>query len=381
MGDDAKKPGSDEGRGGLAEPAASGPRTWLVIGDKLGDNAQVRLIAEGLGWPVEERRLEFLPPYQKGRPRFVPSLFHLDRDRSDALEPPWPDLVLTVGRRPCMAALWIQEQSGGRARLVLLGRPKRWLERFSLVIAPSQYLVPSRPNVMHLEFPLLRLDEARVEGAAREWEPRLRDLARPIHALLVGGETKPFRFDAAAARDLIQRATDAASGGSLYVTTSRRTPDAVADTLAEGLPPGARFHRWSPDGADNPYLGLLGLADRFIVTGDSMSMLLEVARLGKPLAVYDFPVRKGPRTWVQSVGRHLADRGPVGSAIRDALFRAGFAVYSRDLTRVHRLLFDRGSAVPLGHPWPESGVPLQDELPAVIARVRRVAEGERDGIA
>ena len=44
------------------------------------------------------------------------------------------------------------------------------------------------------------------------------------------------------------------------------------------LPDGARLHRWHPDAKpeENPYLGLLGLADGFVVTADSASMVVEV---------------------------------------------------------------------------------------------------------
>jgi len=103
------------------------PKVWLLIGDKLGDNAQVTAVARALDWPQEYRRLVFREPYVLGKPRFVPDLFHVDRQRSDPIEPPWPDLILTIGRRPAMVALWIKRQSGGRTRIVLFGRPKRHL--------------------------------------------------------------------------------------------------------------------------------------------------------------------------------------------------------------------------------------------------------------
>ena len=44
-----------------------------------------------------------------------------------------------------------------------------------------------------------------------------------------------------------------------------------------------------PIGNDNPYLGLLAHGDRFVVTGDSISMLVEVARLAKPRIVLSGP--------------------------------------------------------------------------------------------
>ena len=82
----------------------TGPRIWRVLGDKRGDNGQVEMIAEALsrsrGWRTELRHLEMQPQWVLGKPPVAASLSHLDMARSDALVPPWPDLILTSGRRP-----------------------------------------------------------------------------------------------------------------------------------------------------------------------------------------------------------------------------------------------------------------------------------------
>ena len=48
------------------------PRTWLILGDKAGDNAQVRIIADALGWPYQLKELVFQARYVLGKPRFAP---------------------------------------------------------------------------------------------------------------------------------------------------------------------------------------------------------------------------------------------------------------------------------------------------------------------
>src|SRR5262249_19565862 len=105
------------GRGRGAEPRLT-PRVWLVLGDKRGDNAQVEVLADALGWPSERRHIALKEQWVFGKPRVEPSLHHLDTSRSDPLEPPWPDLILTIGRRPSMAALWVKVQSEGHSRVV-----------------------------------------------------------------------------------------------------------------------------------------------------------------------------------------------------------------------------------------------------------------------
>ncbi|HED19158.1 MAG TPA: nucleoside-diphosphate sugar epimerase, partial [Gammaproteobacteria bacterium] len=133
----------------------SPPRIWLVLGDKLGDNAQLTMIADSLDLPYEVRHLVPKQEYRLGKPRFKASLQHLDLENSDPLAAPWPDLVITAGRRHSMAALWIKHQSPA-TKLVLLGRPRRWIERFDLVISLPQYQLPDLPQVMHLSLPLMR---------------------------------------------------------------------------------------------------------------------------------------------------------------------------------------------------------------------------------
>ena len=81
------------------EPAVP-PRVWLLVGDKLGDNAQAVALADAMGWPYEVRQVFPKPEWVLGKPHFEPGLHHLDLERSARLEPPWPDIVLTIGRRP-----------------------------------------------------------------------------------------------------------------------------------------------------------------------------------------------------------------------------------------------------------------------------------------
>jgi mitochondrial fission protein ELM1 len=390
---EARQFGAEDGAG-PASPRPGGPaprsptdpiapRTWLILGDKAGDNAQVRIIADALGWPFVLKDLLFRAPYVMGKPQFRASLYHVDRARSATLEPPWPNLILTVGRRPSMAALWVKAQAHGRARLVVVGRPKRWLDRFDLVIAPPQFQVPSRPNVLHLDLPLMRVDEGAVATAAAAWRPRLADLPRPLVALLVGGPTKPNVFDETVARRLIEqcRRMAEAAGGTLYVTTSRRTPGAVVEAIAAALPAGARLYRWGA-GGDNPYRALLGLADRFVVTGDSISMMVEVARLGKPLAIFALPASGSWLRLRSALGQRLAVLGdaPAGplATLADALYRLRIAKYGRDLSEIHRRLYARGLAVPLGEPFRPPQARPSDDLTQAVERVRALMSQPRD---
>jgi hypothetical protein len=357
---------------------------WLVLGDKLGDNAQVEVIAERLGWPCVTKRLKFSAAYVTGKPRFKPALYHIDQAASDPLAPPWPDLILTVGRRPSMAAMWVREQSGQRTKVVIVGRPRRMLSDFALVLATPQYRLPARPNVMALDLPLMRVDQAAIDKAVAEWRDRLASLPRPLTGVLVGGPTKPFIFTAEVAREMVRRlAQSAGETGTLFVSTSRRTPAAVVDALAAALPSSATLFRWQPDATENPYRALLGLADRFVVTGDSVSMIVEVARQGRPLAIFPLPetaslwdrLRRRLAATFQPAPGAPAEPARLATRLGDIMYALGLVSYARDFSALHRRLVERGQAVFLGEPFPcPSAVAAADDLAVVTARIRALVQ-------
>jgi hypothetical protein len=140
----------------------------------------------------------------------------------------------------------------------------------------------------------------------------------------------------------------------------------VADALAATLPAGARLFRWSAEASDNPYPALLALADRFVVTGDSASMLVEVARLGRPLAIFELPAGRG--------ARQLLTRALLRAR---ALWPARLGRPQRDLTALHRVLYRLGLARPLdqGFSPPSDGAGVSAQLAEIRSRVRALLEG------
>ncbi len=349
----------------------SSSRIWLLTGAKQGDNAQALRLADATGFPYERRRIVLKPGFDLAKPRVEASLHHVDLAASDKLEPPWPDLVLTIGRRMAMVALWIKEQSPG-TRLALIGPPKREADKFDLIVVPFHYRTEERPNICRIGLPLLGIDPKRVAAESERWRERFADVPRPLTVLLCGGNIGTHSFDPETARAILARIDG--QGGSLHVATSRRTPPETAAAMAKALPKGAELHRWEKAGTDNPYVGLLAHGDRFIVTGDSVSMLVEVARLGKPLAIA--PLRLANRTVANILRRlHVPDEAAYGvaAAAQQAMDRflplVGLEASTRDFTLLHDLLYRRGWAAPLGAPFVVPSDPPGDDTAAAAGRL------------
>ncbi len=364
-------------------PAAQPPRVWVLLGRRDGDNEQLLALAEALGWPYETRQLVF----RKG-PKVAPwlqgaSLMSLDRGRSQALEAPWPDLVLAIGGRSAPVARWIRQRSGGTTRLVHLGRPRAPLDAFDLVVSTPQYRLPARDNVLHNVLPLNRLLPGQTERSLAVWRQRVETLPRPRIALLAGGGSTSCVLDETTARQVRERAEALARarGGSLLITTSPRTTEAAADALlGDSDLPGLRY-RWQPDDADSPYPAFLALADEIIVTGDSASMLAEACATGRPVRYVPLrhprpghldPIARFDRTRTQVGERGTPRQQDKLGRWLDEVVSRGLLRPSRDMTQLYEALQRRGLAQALDDPAPAPLPTPNDDLDRTVAAVRRV---------
>ena len=324
---------------------------WVLLGSKGGDNAQAIHLATALNLPFETKSLVMKPAFETAKPKVTGSLHHLDLARFDALAPPWPDLIIAVGRRLSMIALWIKAQSNGRTKIALIGSPKGKISDFDLVIAPVHYRVPDAPNVCRIGLPPITIDKDKLATNADIWRPKLAHLQRPLTVLLLGGTTGKRRFDVDATRSILDQAIaiKAENHGSLYVVTSRRTPVQAVDFIASELPKDAVLYRWQEGDLANPYMGLVALGDRFIITGDSVSMLVELARLEKPIAIAPLPE----------------------PSLLERLF---YSKGIRDVGILHEFLYRDGWAVRLGEPFVVAKSPPPDDTNIVADRIRKLLQ-------
>lgn len=362
------------------------PQVWLLLGHKAGDNNQVLALAESLNLPFAERHLRYRWTELCSNLLLGPNVLGIDAASRRSLTPPWPRLVITAGRRNEPVARWIRQRSPHAVQLVHIGRPWAHPEHFDLIVTTPQYELRDRPNVLRIELPLHRVSRERLSEHATRWAPRLESLPSPRIAVLVGGESGPFHLDAGKARRLGQAASALAAdlGGSLLVTTSARTSPEAGDALAGALCVPHTLFRWEPGGADNPYLAFLALGDRFIVTGESMSMLAEASCMRRPLYIFDM---HDPGTGLAGASvmdvamarlRQLAAALRYRSVTHRIAQRFAPRRMRRDVGRLHAALIAAGRAVYLGQRFPEQPPPPLPDTGQAAVRVRALLDATAD---
>jgi uncharacterized protein len=252
---------------------------WAVTTGEAGMRSQARGLAEAVarvvvektapGWGALRRR-----PFGGGA-----------RDR---FEPPWPDLLVTCGRRAGALSVALRKASGGRMVTVHVQDPRRDPAAFDLVVAMEHDPIAAGPGVIKVATALHDLTAENLAVAAEPWRERLAALGAPLAGVAIGGATRRDAFTRAHGRRLIaalQRLRGEAGAG-LAITPSRRTPPAIRRLLQEAFADDPRVFLWDLTG-ENPYRAILALADRLVITGDSVSMISEALASGRPVEVFD----------------------------------------------------------------------------------------------
>jgi uncharacterized protein len=222
------------------------------------------------------------------------------------LTPPWPTRVISSGRYAARLSAALRRHLP-ELRNCHIQDPRGRYQDFDIIVTPLHD--PARgANIITTRGALHSFSAERLAAEARAWRSRIDKAGRPLLAVLVGGPTRHLGFPDAAVGNLIEELQALARHGqwSLALSTSRRTPPrliaAIQGTLA------ADCSLCFTGEGENPYAGLLGLADALLVTADSVNMVTEALATGRPVHVWGEP-RPGSR--LQRFLQQLLDDGLV----------------------------------------------------------------------
>ena len=252
---------------------------------------------------------------------------------SDTLNAPWPDVLITSGRRSVAFALAIKHASKGHTKLVHLQTPRASLKLFDLVV-PMEHDEVSGDNIFPTFAALHHITQEKLSQAAYDLQSTIDHYKNPRIAFFIGGSTNKYKLHKARMNRLIATLNTFLSewDGSVWMSTSRRTGSDNIKMLQRSI---SGDDVWFYSGGDNnPYLAWLAAADALAVTNDSVSMMSEALATGKPLYILPLPDHQNTKP-----------------------------------ARFARQLISRGMAMPLEIPLPDYDVEIHNECDAVVDEI------------
>ena len=264
------------------------PKIWVISDGTMGMLAQSLALVQAMEMDFHDVRIFASPIYRLFPQLGAVPLMPISPRRSDRkLGPPWPDIVITCGKRMAGAALAIKRLNGGKTKLVHIQDPRIDPSYFDVMVVPEHddLAHQGHAHVISSRGALNRLTHQQIKKQAKDVKRGLRKTAQPITAVMIGGHNRRYKASAADFKKLAGELRQFAKQNNrfLYLVSSRRTPKAGIAALREGLADWPH-QIWDGDG-DNPYPGILGLADDVIVTSDSVNMTCEACFTGLPVYI------------------------------------------------------------------------------------------------
>ena len=287
-----------------AASTAATADVWLLTGSRPGEVAQQRALGAALGLACKEIQVARLRPHGGGA--------ELD---TSALQAPWPRIAISFGLS-LPAALRLRELSAGSTRIVHLGRPRDTdARKLDLIIPMPHDVLFEGPNVLDIRMPFNFAPDAAQTQTAAEARLLASSLPRPWTALIIGGATRQTVFDTGKTARLVAAvcARARSRGGTALISTSPRTPAAALPALRAAAGGNSEFYEFKANDPSNPLAAYLRLADEFVVTGDSLSMVAECWRSGRPLLVA--PAQRSLRYRLRAGLRDLLPRSLVARGL------------------------------------------------------------------
>lgn len=265
---------------------------WILLDNRIGSRHQAEGIADCLDktrFTVTEKTLEYnrwaaLPNFIRGT-----TLLGLVSESKNAISAPYPDIVLSPTRRTAPIARYIKKKHP-ETKLVQLGHIGRTgIKDFTFIFAPEHDKNKfNAPNIRYTVGCPHFVTREKLDSAYQKWHDKFSTLPHPVTAVIIGGAIKKhsFSLENAERLALAVKSLKEKEGGSLLITTSRRTGTAAEEKIMSTLNAFPHYaYLWGTKD-ENPYLGFLACADNIVVTGDSVSMCSEATAAGKELRIF-----------------------------------------------------------------------------------------------
>lgn len=275
-------------------------KTWVLVDNRLGTAKQAKSLAKILGFKFITKKLQYtfwakLPNFMKFRN------FDISNDSAESLAKGTPDVIISAGRRSACVAMRIKKKNPSVRIIQIMNGdiPEKFVDVYLLPNHDRKAGKKYSEKYVFIDGAISFLDKDKLAYIKKTWEGKFKAFKKPWISLLIGGPHRHGSYTRVNAKYMMKLSLKFAEklGGSLLITTSRRTPEKVAEKIkqiAEESKVQTYFHNANTD-YDNPYKGLISISDFFIITGDSVTMISEALETRKPIYIFSMPNMVGEK--------------------------------------------------------------------------------------
>lgn len=202
-----------------------------------------------------------------------------------------PKYIISAGRKTAPIALFLKKKYNFLTKIIQIMRPEISLNKFDFVILPEhdEPKAPYPKNLILSIGALTKIERNNDQKMYEKFQDQFENFQKPIIALLIGGSTKKTQFLLKTAQELIQQILIIKKNmnATLIIVNSRRTDVKINNFIKQINEKNLVFFDYNEIKESNPFGLIINVADFFIISGDSVSMISECCSTGKSVFIFD----------------------------------------------------------------------------------------------
>lgn len=271
----------------------------IIADDRVGTYSQAIALAEesGLKYQIIHQEYNFL----KFLPNFIfsKSTIRIKKHSKSKLTNLdfIPLYIISAGRKSAPTALFLQnflqKKSQTKTKIIQILKPEINYNLFDYILLPNHDKIPKKyqknQNIINYIGALSKNFKNISKNLHINFENKIKNFTKPIILVLVGGDTKNFKFPLNSAKNLINFSKKLAQDyqGSIHILNSRRTSQIINEFLQNNRDENTFFYDFNLLKDENPYYDFIYHSDLIIASGDSISMICEVCSLDKKIIIFN----------------------------------------------------------------------------------------------
>tara|TARA_Y100000590_G_scaffold150044_2_gene172299 strand:- start:6307 stop:7266 length:960 start_codon:yes stop_codon:yes gene_type:complete len=259
---------------------------WTITDGSQGMISQVNGLAQFMNNKFTEKKIKLKWPWSILQPGFIP--FNKKIFEKNFFEDSLPNMIISCGRKSVYASIYLKKQLRNKIINIHIQNPKINPKNFDYIISPNHDKL-NGVNIINSTGALHHLTKNKIESASKIFDVPNN---KKIVAIILGGENNHYHFNDKILNSFLDKIQNLNKVNEKYFflfIPSRRTDNNLIKIIKNRF--NLNHYVWDKV-SENPYLYALKIADIFIVSSDSTSMISEASFTSKPLHIFHLPFKR-----------------------------------------------------------------------------------------